>query len=72
MKTSHWFVFSPYSPELNPIENHWHYLKSDFWSNRVYADFEALMDAAETAWHKACMDTDLKKTVCNTPYAVIS
>jgi hypothetical protein len=28
----------PYSPELNPIENLWHYLKSHFWSNRAYTD----------------------------------
>lgn len=59
----------PYSPELNPIENLWHYLKSHFWSNRVYADFDALMEAAETAWRSACLDTDLMKTVCNAPYA---
>ena len=59
----------PYSPELNPIENLWHYLKSHFWSNRVYNDFDALMDAAEIAWRKACLDTELMKTVCNTPYA---
>jgi len=26
----------PYSPELNPVENLWHYLKSHFWSNRAY------------------------------------
>ena len=51
----------PYSPELNPIENLWHYLKSHFWSNRVYADFEALMEAAETAWRKACLNTELMK-----------
>ena len=25
----------PYSPELNPIENLWHYLRSHYWSNRV-------------------------------------
>jgi hypothetical protein len=25
----------PYSPELNPMENLWHYLKSHFWSNRA-------------------------------------
>jgi hypothetical protein len=32
----------PYSPELNPIENLWHYLRSHHWSNRSYADREAL------------------------------
>jgi len=29
----------PYSPELNPIENLWHYLKSHYWSNRTYANY---------------------------------
>lgn len=31
-----------YSPELNPVENLWHYLKSHYWSNRAYVDYEAL------------------------------
>lgn len=59
----------PYSPELNPIENLWHYLKSHFWSNRAYADYEALEAAAMTAWRKAVLDEDLMKTVCAAPYA---
>jgi len=24
----------PYSPELNPVENLWHYLRAHHWSNR--------------------------------------
>ena len=39
-----------YSTELNPIENLWHYLKSHFWSNRAYADYDQLEDAAINAW----------------------
>ena len=39
----------PYSPELNPMENLWHYLRSHYWSNRAFADYEALVDAAQTA-----------------------
>jgi len=35
-----------YSPELNPMENLWHYLKSHYWSNRAYADYEELEEAA--------------------------
>lgn len=58
----------PYSPELNPIENLWHYLKSHFWSNRAYADYEALEEAAVTAWRQAVLDADLMKTVCAAPY----
>ena len=58
----------PYSPELNPIENLWHYLKSHYWSNRNYADYDALEDAAMTAWRTAVLDEDLMKTVCAAPY----
>lgn len=58
----------PYSPELNPIENLWHYLKSHYWSNRAYADYEALEAAAMTAWRKAVLDEDLVKSICAAPY----
>jgi transposase len=58
----------PYSPELNPIENLWHYLKSHFWSNRAYDDYEALEQAAVDAWAKAVLDPELMKTVCAAKY----
>jgi len=58
----------PYSPELNPMENLWHYLKSHYWSNRAYADYEELEEAAMDAWRLAVLDPELMKTVCNAPY----
>ncbi|MEZ6073101.1 MAG: IS630 family transposase [Pirellulales bacterium] len=58
----------PYSPELNPIENLWHYLKSHFWSNQAYADYEELEETAMQAWQQAVLDKDLVKSVCETPY----
>jgi transposase len=58
----------PYSPELNPVENLWHYLKSHYWSNRSYADYEALEQAALDAWHAAVLDQELVKSVCAAPY----
>jgi transposase len=57
-----------YSPELNPVENLWHYLKSHYWSNRSYADYAALEEAAMTAWRHAVLDGDLMRTVCAAPY----
>lgn len=59
-----------YSPELNPIENLWHYLKSHFWSNRVYVDYDALEVAAIDAWQRAVLDPELMKTVCAAPYTL--
>lgn len=58
----------PYSPELNPIENLWHYLKSHYWSNRSYADHDAIEKAAIDAWRLAVLDQDLIKSVCAAPY----
>jgi transposase len=58
----------PYSPELNPIENLWHYLKSHYWSNRAYADYDALEEASLAAWQIAVLDPELMKTVCAVPY----
>lgn len=59
----------PYSPELNPIENLWHYLKSHHWSNRVYPDYDALVDAACEAWQKVCLIPENLKSICAANYA---
>ena len=40
----------PKSPELNPVENLWHYLRSHHWSNRVYETWDDLKEAAIDAW----------------------
>jgi transposase len=58
----------PYSPELNPVENLWHYLRSHHWSNRVYPDYEALRDAAAEAWRAVCLDAEKIRTICAAPY----
>jgi transposase len=58
----------PYSPELNPIENLWHYLRSHHWSNRAYGGYEDLEDAACEAWQKSCLDSKLMQSVCACPY----
>lgn len=58
----------PRSPELNPTENLWHYLRSHHWSNRCYNDYDALRLAACDAWQHSCLDADLIKTVCAAPW----
>lgn len=58
----------PYSPELNPIENLWHYLRSHHWSNRKYADYDALREAGCEAWQATCLNNDLIRSVCRVEY----
>ena len=58
----------PYSPELNPVENLWHYLRSHHWSHRVYRDYEALSDAAAQSWRAVCLDPEKLRTICAATY----
>jgi hypothetical protein len=46
----------PRSPELNPTENLWQFLRQTFLSNRVFETYEAVLDAACEAWN-AVLDT---------------
>ena len=42
----------PYSPELNPVERLWAYLRSHYLSNRVYRDYDDLFHASGKAWNQ--------------------
>ncbi len=42
----------PYSPELNPVENVWEFLRQNDLSNRIQATYEAIVDACCIAWKK--------------------
>ena len=59
----------PYSPELNPIENLWHYLRSHYWSNRRFEDYDDLCDAAVAGWQDTCLDAATIQSVCHASYA---
>lgn len=41
----------PRSPELNPAENLWQFLRQTFLSNRVFESYDAILDAACRAWN---------------------
>ena len=58
----------PYSPELNPVENLWHYLRAHHWSNRLYRDYDALQEEAVRSVCAVREDTETIKTVCNPRY----
>jgi len=42
----------PYSPELNPAERIWLYLRSNYLSNRIYQDYNAIFAATAEAWNR--------------------
>ncbi len=40
------------SPELNPVENIWQYLRQNWLSNRVFPTYGAILDAGCQAWNR--------------------
>lgn len=56
----------PYSPELNPIERVWQYIKSHYLSNRVFADYDDLFAAGRDAWN--ALDKDRLRTLTHTAW----
>jgi len=54
----------PKSPQLNPVENLWHYLRSHYWSNRLYPTWEDLREAAVEAWRRVCLVPELIQSIC--------
>jgi hypothetical protein len=56
----------PYSPELNPVERLWAYLRGHYLSNRVFDDYQHLLDAGADAWRH--LSPELLRTVCACPY----
>ena len=52
----------PYSPELNPVERLWAWLRSHHLANRVYGDYDELLREADRAW--LSLDAQTLKSVC--------
>lgn len=59
-------LLPPYSPELNPTENLWHYMRSHYLSNRAYQNYDELLNAGTEAYRK--LTPELIKSVCACPY----
>ena len=40
------------SPELNPVENIWQYMRQNWLSNSVFQNYDDILDAGCNAWNK--------------------
>lgn len=59
-------LLPPYSPELNPVERVWAYLRSHHMGNRAYAGYDALLDAGTNAWRR--LTPRLLRSICRCDY----
>jgi len=59
----------PYSPELNPIERLWKYMKTHFIHNRVFDSLKQMMDQMGEVF--AELKNDTVASLCHCSYLVI-
>jgi transposase len=58
----------PYSPELNPVERVWLYLREGFLSLRVFKDYPAIIDACCDAWNRLVAEPGRIRSLCHQPW----
>jgi len=62
----------PYSPELNPVENVWAYLRGNKLSNRVFDTYDAIVDACCEAWNWLTAQPERITTIASREWACVS
>jgi len=58
----------PYSPELNPVENIWEYLRANKLSNSVFDTYATIVDRCCTAWTWLMDAPDRIRSLATTPW----
>jgi len=54
-----------YSPELNPIEQVWSWIRQHCLSNRVFLGYEEIVDEVSKAWNQFISIPDRVKKMCD-------
>jgi hypothetical protein len=62
----------PKSPELNPIEKVWQFLRDRQLSHRVLADYDAILDAACVAWNALRAEPGRLRSLTSFPWLPLS
>jgi hypothetical protein len=62
----------PYSPELNPMENVWQYLRGNKLCARVWKDYEAIQLACKDAWNWFIAQPDRIRSIGSRDWATVN
>ena len=62
----------PYSPELNPVELIWQFLRQNRLSNRVFDGYDAIVDACCVAWNALIATPERIASIATRPWARIT
>jgi hypothetical protein len=61
----------PACPELNSAENIWQYLRQTYLSNRVFKDYNAILDACQDAWRKLLAEAGRITSIAQRDWAMV-
>ena len=61
----------PKSPELNPVENIWQYLRQTWLANRVFNTYDAILEAGCQAWNNLITLPDVITSIGTRDWAKI-
>src|ERR1700731_5358722 len=61
-----------YSPELNPVENIWQYLRQNQLSNRVFDSYETIVDACCDAWNALTAEPSRIQSIASRSWALVT
>jgi len=62
----------PYSPELNPVEQVWQFLRQHYLSNRVFDGYEDIISACVDAWNNFLDIPNKVNELCSRSWASVS
>ena len=65
-------LLPPYSPELNPVENVWQYLRANWLAISVFDDYHAIVDACCQAWNRFAERPDIIASITSRKWAKVS
>jgi transposase len=62
----------PYSPELNPVENVWQFLRQNQLSNRVFDSYETIVDACCDSWNSLTATPERVTSIATRSWASVA
>lgn len=65
-------ILPPYSPELNPMENVWDYLRGNILSHTVWDSYDDIQRACAKAWNFLVEDTERIRSIAHREWTCVS
>jgi transposase len=62
----------PYSPELNPVENVWQYLRANWLAITVFDTYETIVEACCKAWNHFASQPAIVTSITNRCWATVT